>query len=292
MAPWNIRKAGDLMRAMFKAFSRTFAGVCALALVMAAVPVARILFPNAVQAQDWRTSSRAPVGWAPLPSEHEDAVVQVYAAPAVRWRGKFADHTWIAIKPKGAPTDTRYEVMGFYLRRNSSAIRISEIATPDQRWYGAKPKLLQDLRGPEAERVAAAVPAAVESYPYANTYVVWPGPNSNTFIAHIAREVPHLRLTLPGNAIGKDFTGWRMVTTSPSGTGLQVSLAGALGVMVAAHEGLEINVLGLVIGVNPRTMSLTLPSIGRFPARDDWTNGAHQARAAASEALAADTALP
>jgi len=244
-------------------------------LILAAFPLTRILF-NAALAQDWRTASREPVGWAPDPSAYEDAIVQVYAAPAVRWRGKFADHTWIAIKPKGASTYTRYEVMGFYLRRNASAVRMSETTTPDQRWYGSEPKLLQDLRGPEAEAVAAAVPAAVESYPYPNSYVVWPGPNSNTFIAHIAREIPDLRLTMPGNAIGKDFTGWRFITTSPSGTGLQVSLGGALGVMLAKDEGLEINILGLVVGVNPRTLSLTLPSVGRFPGQADWTNGLHQ----------------
>ena len=262
------------------------AGCLAVVLLMAALPLVRLMFPNAVQAQDWRTASREPVGWAPLPSDHDEAVVQVYSAPAVRWRGKFADHTWIAIKPKGADYYTRYEVMGFYLRRNSSAIRISETTTPDQRWYGSEPKLLQDLRGTQAERVAAAVPAAVDSYPYPNTYVVWPGPNSNTFIAHIAREIPELRLTMPGNAIGKDFTGWRLITTSPSGTGLQVSLAGALGIMLAAHEGLEVNILGLVIGANPRNGSLTLPSIGRFPGRADWTDGQHQAKTSAN--LAAD----
>ncbi len=276
------------IRLMRKFVGKFFGLVLIAALMMAAFPLVRIVFPSAVQAQDWRTASREPVGWAPLPSAYDGAVVQVYSAPAVRWRGKFADHTWIAIKPKGAAYYTRYEVMGFYLRRNSSAIRVSETETPDQRWYGSEPKLLRDLRGPEAEAVVAAVPKAVESYPYPNTYVVWPGPNSNTFIAHIAREIPDLRLTMPGNAIGKDFTGWKFITTSPSGTGLQISLGGALGLMLAADEGLEINVLGLVIGANPRNMSLTLPSVGRFPGTTDWTNGMYKAKA--SGALAADTA--
>jgi hypothetical protein len=269
--------------------SRLMTGLFVVALILALFPLARVVFPT-VQAQDWRTASREPVGWAPLPADYDDAVVQVYSAPAVRWRGKFSDHTWIAIKPKGGAYYTRYEVMGFYLRRNASAIRVSETTTPDQRWYGSEPKLLQDLRGAEAEKVVAAVPAAVDSYPYPNTYVVWPGPNSNTFIAHIAREVPELRLTMPGNAIGKDFTGWRFITTSPSGTGLQISLGGALGLILAADEGLEINILGLVIGANPRTMSLTLPSVGRFPGQADWTNGLHQAKATGD--LAADMPTP
>lgn len=268
--------------------ARAAAGLALAALLLTAVPLSRVVLSDAA-AQDWRTASREPVGWAPDPAAHEDAVVQVYSAPAVRWRGKFADHTWIAIKPKGASFYTRYEVMGFYLRRNHSAVRVTDTATPDQRWYGSYPKLLQDLRGPEAEAVAAAVPAAVASYPYADTYVVWPGPNSNTFIAHIAREVPALRLTMPGNAIGKDFTGWQVIAPAPSGTGFQISLGGALGVLLAKNEGIEVNILGLVIGVNPRSLALTLPSIGRFPTRVDWTDGQHRP---ARQATAADAPAP
>ena len=57
--------------------------------------------------------------------------------------------------------------------------------------------------------------------------------------------------------------------------------------ILAKDEGLEINILGLVIGANPRTMSLTLPSVGRFPGQADWTNGLHQVKATGD--LAADT---
>jgi hypothetical protein len=274
---------------MLKIFREVLAGVLVLAALMAAVPLGRVLLGTAVQAQDWRTASRAPVGWAPDPDTYEPAVVQVYAAAAVRWRGAFSDHTWIAVKPAGAAYYSRYEVTGFYLRRNQNAIRVTETKEPDQRWFGARPKLLQDLRGAEAEAVISALPAALNSYPYANTYVIWPGPNSNTFIAYIGRSIPALHLTMPGNTIGKDFTGWQFIAPTPSNTGLQLSLGGALGIMLAKDEGIEINILGLVIGANPLNLSLTLPSIGRFPGREDWTNGAHQAKAAAAESLAADT---
>lgn len=274
---------------MLRATSKLPAIVLFLTAVMAAFPLARIVFP--AEAQDWRTASRAPVGWAPDPADYEPAVVQVYSAAAVRWRGKFSDHTWIAFKPAGASFYTRYEVTGFYLRRNQNSIRLTETTTPDQRWFGASPKLLQDLRGAEAEAVIAKIPAAVESYPFPNTYVVWPGPNSNTFIAHIGRSIPELRLTMPGNTIGKDFTGWQVIAPAPSNTGLQISLGGALGILLAKNEGLEINVLGLVIGLNPLDLSLTLPSLGRVPGREDWTGGAHQAKPPARD-LAADMPAP
>jgi len=234
------------------------------------------------QAQDWRFASTAPMGYAPSPTEYEPAVVQAYAARAVRWRGKFAVHCWIAYKPAGASQYHRYEVTGFSIRRGgTTSIRETTTTTPDQRWYGAEPILLQDIRGAEAEKIIAELPAAIAGYPYADTYRIWPGPNSNTFIAHIAREVPELNLALPGNAIGKDFTGWNVLASAPSGTGFQISLGGLFGVMLAGKEGFEVNLLGLVFGADPFDLAITLPSLGRFPASGDWTNGKHQVANAA-----------
>ena len=51
---------------------------------------------------------------------------------------------------------------------------------------------------------------------------------------------------------------------SPSGTGLQLSLKGLLGVMVAPEEGLEFNVLGLTAGIDLNPPALKLPGIGRL----------------------------
>jgi hypothetical protein len=39
---------------------------------------------------DWRTASRESVGLAPDPATTREAVVQVYAARALSWRGYFA----------------------------------------------------------------------------------------------------------------------------------------------------------------------------------------------------------
>jgi hypothetical protein len=250
-----------------------FASLLCLVSLMAAGPLLLIAFD--AEAQDWRYASQNAVGWAPDPAAYQPAVFQAYAAPAVRWRGKFGDHTWIAVKKPGAATYTRYEVIGFNLRRNRSAVTESETTTPDREWYGAPPKLLRDIRGPQAEKIIAALPAAVESYPHPFSYQVWPGPNSNTFIAHVARQIPEMGLVLPGRAIGKDYTGWNIVAPTPSRTGFQISLGGMLGVTLAAGEGLEVNILGLVVGADPLDLAVTVPGIGRLPMRDDWTDGAY-----------------
>jgi hypothetical protein len=126
--------------------------------------------------------------------------------------------------------------------------------------------LVRDLRGAEAEAVIARLPQAVAAYPYATTYRAWPGPNSNTFVAHLGREIPDLRLALPSTAVGKDYVALDgIVGWTPSHTGVQVSLFGLLGVLAGVEEGIELNVLGLVTGVDLRAPALKLPGIGRVP---------------------------
>ncbi|MFX9630876.1 DUF3750 domain-containing protein, partial [Acinetobacter baumannii] len=92
---------------------------------------------------------------------------------------------------------------------------------------------------------------------------IWPGPNSNSFVAHIGRQVPDLRLSLPPTAVGKDFlVDSDLVGSAPSGTGLQLSLFGLAGITLAATEGIELNLLGLTIGVDVMRPALKLPGIG------------------------------
>jgi len=139
-------------------------------------------------------------------------------------------------------------------------------AGPDAEWYGAPPVLLVDRRGAAAEEIIAALPSAVASYPWSRTYSAWPGPNSNTFIAHVARSIPALRLALPANAIGKDYLpAGRLFAGAPSGTGYQLSLGGLVGVLAAREEGLELNLLGLVVGFGLGHPSLKLPGFGCIP---------------------------
>ena len=61
----------------------------------------------------WHQARRDATGLSPDPAVTREAVLQVFAAPAVLWRGILAVHTWIAVKPTGASRSTRYEVVGF-----------------------------------------------------------------------------------------------------------------------------------------------------------------------------------
>lgn len=223
-----------------------------------------------VRAQDWRTASRAPAGLAPDPASTPEAVVQVYAARAIRWRGNFGVHTWVAVKPTGASAFTVYELMGYQTRRTGNGVRASQRAA-DGYWYGNRPHVLADIRGPGAEPVIARIQDAVANYPHATTYRIWPGPNSNTFIAHLLRAAPELRVDLPATAIGKDYLGADLFARTPSGTGAQISLFGALGLLVGVEEGVEVNVLGLTFGLNPKRLGIKLPMLGNVGLIDGST---------------------
>ena len=229
-------------------------------------PLLTLAFGNVSMRGDWRTATHRATGLAPDPLAHPAAVVQVYASRTFGWRGAFAVHTWIAAKPANAERYTRYEVIGWYARGGGTGLTISDSGPPDAEWYGSPPVLIGDVRGADAEAVIAKLPAAADGYAY-TSYSVWPGPNSNTFIAHLAREIPEMRLALPVVAIGKDYLPFgQFIAPAPSGTGYQLSVGGLFGVTLARDEGIEINVLGLAAGIDFRRPALKLPGVGRFPA--------------------------
>jgi hypothetical protein len=240
-------------------------GAALLLLVLYLVPVlVSFCLPDPRSGVPWHQARRDPTGLSPDPAVTQEAVIQVFAAPAVSWRGVFSVHTWIAVKPSGAPRFTRYEVLGFGVANGAPALRIDRMG-PDNYWFGARPQILLDRRGAGVDGIIARVRDAVASYPYPNSYRPWPGPNSNTFLAHIARQVPDLAIQLPSNAVGKDFLpDGRVVAPAPSGSGFQVSLYGLIGILFAAREGLEVNLLGLSLGVDPVRPALKLPALGRL----------------------------
>jgi Protein of unknown function (DUF3750) len=210
----------------------------------------------------WQTAPRHSAGLAPDPVLHrQQAIVQVYVVPTYGWRGRLAVHPWIIYKRAGQDRFTRYDVVGW----RAPQVVQRDYALPDGLWYGARPQLLLEHRGPQVEPMIDQIEQAIASYPHADQYRSYPGPNSNTFMAHIGREVPGLRLDLPANAIGKDYRPLgELIGRSPTGSGVQVSLLGLLGLSVGREEGVELNLLGLNFGLDLNRPALRLPFWGRL----------------------------
>lgn len=219
------------------------------------------LFAFEDRPRSWREADWSSVGMLPPAAAHPQARVLVMSGRTGGLKGLVAVHSWIVIKHENAPAWTRYDVVGWGtpVRRNGWA--------PDGRWFGGVPFIVADVRGAAANAIIPRLEKAIADYQYANAgdYRLWPGPNSNTFVATVLRAVPELAVALPANAIGKDFRG-ETFYFGPTGsrTGWEINISGVLGLKIGWVEGVEINLLGLVIGADFRRPALKVPGFGRI----------------------------
>lgn len=208
--------------------------------------------------RSWRDADWSSTGSLPPASAHPQARVLVLSGRTGGLKGIVSVHSWIVLKPRNARNWSRYDVVGWGmpLRHNNWA--------PDARWFGNRPQVVADLSGDAAEAMIPKILDAIRDYQYghAGDYRLWPGPNSNTFVATVLRAVPELGITLPPNAVGRDFRALPYLGLTDSGTGVEANLWGVLGVKLAWIEGIEINLLGLVAGLDPRRPGLKLPGFG------------------------------
>ena len=231
--------------------------------------LALFLFPLAVHAAlyagkdrpaSFRDADWSSVGMLPPATADRDARLLVFTGRTGRWKGIFSLHSWVVFKPANATTWSRYDVVGW-----GQPVRSNGWA-PDGRWFGDVPVVLLDVRGAQAEALIPKVKAAIAEYGYNQfgDYRMWPGPNSNTFVATVLRAVPELETTLPPNAVGKDFRAYPYVGLTDSRTGVEASLFGLLGFKLGWVEGVEVNFLGLVAGLDLRHPGIKLPGFGRI----------------------------
>src|SRR5215211_6787592 len=135
----------------------------------------------------WRTADRSSAGLLPPASRNPGAVVRIFAAQTVRWRGVFAVHCWIVFKPEGAAAYTRYDYTAW-----GEPIRMNGFE-PDGRWFGRVPEVVFAADGPAAAALIPRMQAAIAGYAWRNhgDYRPWPGPTPSG---------TGLRLTLGGYA--------------------------------------------------------------------------------------------
>lgn len=209
--------------------------------------------------RSWRTADWSASGVLQTADSDAEAAVYVMAARTGGLKGAFSVHSWIVFKPAGAAAYERYDKVGWGMpvRRNAYA--------PDGRWYSNMPQVVREVRGEAAAKLIPQIEAAIESYPYASSggYRIWPGPNSNSFVAHVVRSVPELGARMPPNAAGRDYApGWASLDWLPEG-GLHATLGGWFGFTIGRAAGLEIHFLGLVAGLDFSRPAINVPAFGR-----------------------------
>jgi Protein of unknown function (DUF3750) len=213
--------------------------------------------------KEWRTADRSSAGLLPPAQTDQGAVVRIFSARTVRWRGIIATHSWIVVKEANAPAYSRFDCTAW-----GEPIWIDRFV-PDGRWFGRTPEVIFAADGVSAERMIPRIRDAVRGYAFQEIgdYRVWPGPNSNTFVAAVMCAVPEISVTLPPTAIGKDFpVDGRWIGMTPSGRGILINFGGYAGLTVGWVEGIEVNILGAVAGVDFRRPAIKLPGLGRLGA--------------------------
>lgn len=218
------------------------------------------LYAIGKEPRSWRDADWSSTGLLPKAADYKPARVIVFTGKAGAWKGIFAVHSWIVFKPAGAQQWTRYDVVGW-----GNPVRVNNWPV-DGLWYGNAPVPIADVSGADAEKLIPRIEAAVRDYSFshAGDYRVWPGPNSNSFTAAILRAVPELGVELPPNAVGRDYRDGFYAGRTDSGTGVELNLGGFAAVKLGWVEGVEIDLLGLVAGIDLRHPGVKLPGFGRI----------------------------
>jgi Protein of unknown function (DUF3750) len=219
------------------------------------------------------TVDMSSTGLLPTAASYPAARVLIMSVPLSGKRGKFLSHSWVVFKRANADSWSRYDVLGFASRDADGAANGQWLGNaptlnryaPDGHWFGSRPVALADVEGAAAAAMIPKIEGVIASYE-ADTghYRVWPGPNSNTFVEAVLRAVPELNASLPPTAIGKDFRPGAFVGLTDSCTGVEADLLGVLGLKIGWVEGVEINLFGLIAGLDPRTPALKLPAFGQI----------------------------
>jgi hypothetical protein len=231
-----------------------------LALFLLPIAARAAMFAFSDHPRSFRDADWSSIGSLPPAKQSPQARVLVLSGRTGGWKGVLSVHSWVVIKRENAQRWTRYDVVGW-----GNPLRINGWA-PDGRWFGDRPRVVADIQGDEAQALIPKIEAAVKDYRFANAgdYRIWPGPNSNTFTAAVLRAAPEIGAALPANAVGRDFRPSPYFGATDSGTGFEANLWGLLGVKVGWVEGIEVNVLGLVAGLDFRNPGIKLPGFGRL----------------------------
>ncbi|MCY0094560.1 DUF3750 domain-containing protein [Hoeflea ulvae] len=212
------------------------------------------------QPGSWRSADWSSSGQLPEAGSDPDAALYVMTARTGGLKGALAVHSWIVTKTRNGGY-TRYDKVGW-----GSPIRINGYPA-DGRWYSNDPDILVALHGEDAARLIPSIEDAVRTYPFSGRgdYTLWPGPNSNSFVAHVLRNVPELGISLPPEAVGRDFRPFgEFVTLSPDWRNLELSLGGYAGFAVGTLYGVELRLGGLVFGIDVARPGIKLPGFGRI----------------------------
>ncbi len=128
----------------------------------------------------------------------------------------FAVHTWIVLQSPEFGVH-RYEIHCYKNTQSGNYFYINSV--PEKQgmpvfgflnyWQSSlkfNSSKIYELSGDEAHEIVLRLENEIQTYPHFNTYVLSPGPNSNTFTQWVIEKAGLAkRVQLPWNAFGKKF---------------------------------------------------------------------------------------
>lgn len=211
--------------------------------------------PSSWSSADWSSS-----GVLPPPQTVKGPAIFVMAARTGGLKGAFSVHSWLVIKRSDSSGYDRYDKVGWGmpLRKNAYAA--------DGRWYSNTPKIIAAISGAKAAPLVEKAELAIANYPFKRRgdYTIWPGPNSNSFVAHVLKTIPEMSITLPSNAVGRDYApGFASIELADDWADVHATFGGIVGFAAGLRSGFEIHLFGLVAGFDFTRPALKIPAYGR-----------------------------
>ncbi len=151
----------------------------------------------------------------------------------------------------------------------AGACRCAVNAYPaDAYWYGNCPRVIMSLKASAAaERLIPAIKTTIQKYPYSasGSYLIWPGPNSNTFVVVDRAPYGWLRGELSPVAVGRISRPGLQFARAPSDTGYTVSVNGYFRPpRWRLRKGWKFTLPAAPSVLTPMILAIKLPAFGKL----------------------------
>src|SRR5581483_7260680 len=104
---------------------------------------------------DWRSANRSSAQLLPPAKSVPGAVVRIFSARTVSWRGIVATHSWVVIKEPDAHSYERFDYVAW------GGPIWKDRFLPDARWFGSDPQLIFAADGAQAAQMLPTIRSTI-----------------------------------------------------------------------------------------------------------------------------------